>query len=192
MTLENSLEALAGALQAHAGALEKLAAAMAVRGAANAERFDRSDRSPAERERDEVRGTAQEWEPGGCAAVALDGIPCKPGEDPLDPPFEAPVKTPKKAAPADSESAPVAEQAAAGKISEEKPAPVAKKAEPEKKSAPLTLESARSLASSVLKTKGADTLRGLLDAVGVKKLSALTSEQIQLFCANAEQALSEA
>ena len=178
MSLESSITALAGALQAHAGAIEKLAAALAVRQAANAERF-----APA------ARG---DWEPGGCAAVAMDGIPCKPGEDSFDPPFEAPAKAAKKAAPADSESAPVAEQAAAGKISEEKPAPVEKKAEPEKKSAPLTLESARSLASSVLKTKGADTLRGLLDAVGVKKLSALTSEQIQLFCANAEQALSEA
>lgn len=182
MSLERSIESLAGAINAHAGALEKLAAALAVRQAANAERFDPA--APA--------AARSDWEPGGCAAVAMDGIPCKPGEDPFDPPFEAPAKAAKKAAPAASESAPVAEQAAAGKISEEKPAPVAKKTEPEKKSAPLTLESARSLASSVLKTKGADTLRSLLDAVGVKKLSALTSEQIQLFCANAEQALSEA
>lgn len=175
MSLESSIEALAGALQAHAGALEKLAAAMAVRGAANAERFDRSDRSPAERERDEVRGTAQEWEPGGCAAVALDGIPCKPGEDPFDPQFEAPAKaaeTPQKAEP-------VAEQAAAGKISEEKP-----KA--------FSLADARSKATALLKNRGADALRGLLDSVGVKKLSALTAEQIQVFCANADKALKEA
>lgn len=179
MSLESSIESLAGALQAHAGALEKLAAAMAVRGAANAERFDRSDRSPAERERDEVRGTAQEWEPGGCAAVAMDGIPCKPGEDPFDPPFEAPAKaaeTPQKAEP---ETAPVAEQAAAGKISEEKP-----KA--------FSLADARSKATALLKNRGADALRGLLDSVGVKKLSALTAEQIQVFCANADKALKEA
>lgn len=180
MSLERSIESLAGAINAHAGALEKLAAAMAVRGAANSERFDPVDRSPAE------------WEAGGCEDVGKDRIPVKPGEDPSDPPFEAPAKAGKKAAPADSESASVAERAAAGKISEEKPAPVEKKTEPEKKSAPLTLESARSLASSVLKTKGADTLRGLLAAVGVKKLSALTSEQIQLFCANADKALKEA
>lgn len=179
MSLESSIESLAGALQAHAGALEKLAAALAVRGAANAERFDRSDRSPAERERDEVRGTAQEWEPGGCAAVALDGIPCKPGEDPFDPLFEAPAKaaeTPQKAEP---ETAPVAEQAAAGKISEEKP-----KA--------FSLADARSKATALLKNRGADALRGLLDSVGVKKLSALTAEQIQVFCANADKALKEA
>lgn len=179
MSLESSIESLAGALQAHAGALEKLAAAMAVRGAANAERFDRSDRSPAERERDEVRGTAQEWEPGGCAAVALDGIPCKPGEDPFDPPFEAPAKaaeTPQKAEP---ETAPVAEQAAAGKISEEKPEA-------------FSLADARSKATALLKNRGADALRGLLDSVGVKKLSALTAEQIQVFCANADKALKEA
>lgn len=179
MSLENSLEALAGALQAHAGALEKLAAALAVRGAANAERFDRSDRSPAERERDEVRGTAQEWEPGGCAAVALDGIPCKPGEAPFDPPFEAPAKaaeTPQKAEP---ETAPVAEQATAGKISEEKPEV-------------FSLADARSKATALLKNRGADALRGLLDSVGVKKLSALTAEQIQVFCANADKALQEA
>lgn len=179
MSLESSIESLAGALQAHAGALEKLAAAMAVRGAANAERFDRSDRSPAERERDEVRGTAQEWEPGGCAAVALDGVPCKPGEDPFDSPFEAPAKaaeTPQKAEP---ETAPVAEQAAAGKISEEKP-----KA--------FSLADARSKATALLKNRGADALRGLLDSVGVKKLSALTAEQIQVFCANADKALQEA
>lgn len=179
MSLESSIESLAGALQAHAVALEKLAAALAVRGAANAERFDRSDRSPAERERDEVRGTAQEWEPGGCAAVAMDGIPCKPGEDPSDPPFEAPAKaaeTPQKAEP---ETAPVAEQAAAGKISEEKP-----KA--------FSLADARSKATALLKNRGADALRGLLDQVGVKKLSALTAAQIQVFCANADKALKEA
>ncbi len=179
MSLESSIESLAGALQAHAGALEKLAAAMAIRGAANAERFDRSDRSPAERERDEVRGTAQELEPGGCAAVALDGIPCKPGEDPFDPPVEAPAKaaeTPQKAEP---ETAPVAEQAAAGKISEEKPQA-------------FSLADARSKATALLKNRGADALRGLLDSVGVKKLSALTAEQIQIFCANADKALQEA
>ena len=179
MTLENSLEALAGALQAHARALEKLAAALAVRGAANAERFDRSDRSPAERERDEVRGTAQEWEPGGCAAVAMDGIPCKPGEDPFDPPFEAPAKAAETLQKAKHESAPVAEQAAVGKISEEKP-----KA--------FSLADARSKATALLKNRGADALRGLLDAVGVKKLSALTAAQIQVFCANADKALKEA
>lgn len=179
MSLENSLEALAGALQAHAGALEKLAAALAVRGAANAERFDRSDRSPAERERDEVRGTAQDWEAGGCEDVEKDGIPVKPGEGPSDPPFEAPAKaaeTPQKAEP---ETAPVAEQAAAGKISEEKP-----KA--------FSLADARSKATALLKNRGADALRGLLDSVGVKKLSALTAEQIQVFCANADKALQEA
>lgn len=179
MSLESSIEALAGALQAHAGALEKLAAALAVRGAANAERFDRSDRSPAERERDEGRGTAQEWEPGGCAAVALDGIPCKPGEDPSDPPFEASAKaaeTPQKAEP---ETAPVAEQAAAGKKSEETPQA-------------FSLADARSKATALLKNHGADALRGLLDSVGVKKLSALTAEQIQVFCANADKALQEA
>lgn len=165
MSLESSVTALAGALQAHAGAIEKLAAALAVRQAANAERF-----APA------ARG---DWEPGGCAAVAMDGIPCKPGEDPFDPPFEAPVKTPKKAAPAASESAPVAKQAAAGKISEEKP-----KA--------FSLADARSKATALLKNRGADALRGLLDSVGVKKLSALTAEQIQVFCANADKALQEA
>lgn len=182
MSLESSIESLAGALRAHAGALEKLAAAMAVRGAANAERFDRSDRSdrsPAERERDEVRGTAQDWEAGGCEDVEKDGIPVKPGEDPSDSPFEAPAKaaeTPQKAEP---ETAPVAEQAAAGKISEEKP-----KA--------FSLADARSKATALLKNRGADALRGLLDSVGVKKLSALTAEQIQVFCANADKALQEA
>lgn len=179
MSLESSIESLAGALQAHAGALEKLAAALAVRQAANAERFDRSDRSPAERERDEVRGTAQDWEAGGCEDVEKDGLPVKPGEDPSDPPFEAPAKaaeTPQKAEP---ETAPVAEQAAAGKISEEKP-----KA--------FSLADARSKATALLKNRGADALRGLLDSVGVKKLSALTAEQIQVFCANADKALKEA
>lgn len=179
MSLESSLEALAGALQAHAGALEKLAAAMAVRGAANAERFDRSDRSTAERERDEVRGTAQDWEAGGCEDVEKDGIPVKPGEDPSDPPFEAPAKaaeTPQKAEP---ETAPVAEQAAAGKISEEKPQA-------------FSLADARSKATALLKNRGADALRGLLDSVGVKKLSALTEQQVQIFCANADKALKEA
>lgn len=179
MSLESSIESLAGAINAHAGALEKLAAALAVRGAANAERFDRSDRSPAERERDEVRGTAQEWEPGGCAAVALDGIPCKPGEDPFDPPFEAPAKAAETLQKAEPETAPVAEQAAAGKISEEKPQA-------------FSLADARSKATALLKNRGADALRGLLDSVGVKKLSALTAEQIQVFCANADKALQEA
>lgn len=179
MTLENSLEALAGALQAHAGALEKLAAAMAVRGAANAERFDRSDRSPAERERDEVRGTAQEWEAGGCEDVEKDGIPVKPGKDPSDPPFEAPAKAAETLQKAEPETAPVAEQAAAGKISEEKPQA-------------FSLADARSKATALLKNRGADALRGLLDSVGVKKLSALTAEQIQVFCANADKALQEA
>ena len=169
MSLESSIESLAGALQAHAGALEKLAAALAVRQAANAERF--APDAPAA-----ARG---DWEPGGCAAVALDGIPCKPGEDPLDPPFEAPAKaaeTPQKAEP---ETAPVAEQAAAGKISEEKPQA-------------FSLADARSKATALLKNRGADALRGLLDSVGVKKLSALTAEQIQVFCANADKALQEA
>lgn len=179
MSLESSIESLAGAINAHAGALEKLAAALAVRGAANAERFDRSDRSPAERERDEVRGTAQEWEPGGCAAVALDGIPCKPGEDPFDPPFEAPAKAAETLQKAEPETAPVAEQAAAGKISEEKPQA-------------FSLADARSKATALLKNRGADALRGLLDSVGVKKLSTLTAEQIQVFCANADKALQEA
>lgn len=179
MSLESSIESLAGALQAHAGALEKLAAAMAIRGAANAERFDRSDRSPAERERDEVRGTAQEWEPGGCEDVEKDGIPVKPGEDPSGPPFEAPAKAAETLQKAKHESAPVAEQAAAGKISEEKP-----KA--------FSLADARSKATALLKNRGADALRGLLDSVGVKKLSALTAEQIQVFCANADKALKEA
>lgn len=169
MSLERSIESLAGAINAHAGALEKLAAALAVRQAANAERF--APAAPAA-----ARG---DWEPGGCAAVALDGIPCKPGEDPFDPPFEAPAKaaeTPQKAEP---ETAPVAEQAAAGKISEEKP-----KA--------FSLADARSKAIALLKNRGADALRGLLDSVGVKKLSALTAEQIQVFCANADKALQEA
>lgn len=179
MSLESSIEALAGALQAHAGALEKLAAALAVRGAANAERFDRSDRSPAERERDEVRGTAQDWEAGGCEDVEKDGIPVKPGEDPSDPPFEAPAKAAETLQKAKHESAPVAEQAAAGKISEEKPKP-------------FSLADARSKATALLKNRGADALRGLLDSVGVKKLSALTAEQIQVFCANADKALKEA
>lgn len=169
MSLERSIESLAGAINAHAGALEKLAATLAVRQAANAERFDPA--APAA-----ARG---DWEPGGCAAVAMDGIPCKPGEDHFDPPFEAPAKaaeTPQKAEP---ETAPVAEQAAAGKISEEKP-----KA--------FSLVDARSKATALLKNRGADALRGLLDSVGVKKLSALTAEQIQVFCANADKALQEA
>lgn len=170
MSLESSLEALAGALQAHAGALEKLAAALAVRGAANAERFDRSDRSPAERERDEA---------GGCEDVEKDGIPVKPGEDPSDPPFEAPAKAAETLQKAKHESAPVAEQAAAGKISEEKPQA-------------FSLADARSKATALLKNRGADALRGLLDSVGVKKLSALTAEQVQIFCANADKALKEA
>jgi hypothetical protein len=169
MSLESSIESLAGALQAHAGALEKLAAALAVRGAANAERF--APDTPAT-----ARG---DWEPGGCAAVALDGIPCKPGEDPSDPPFEAPAKAAETLQKAKHESAPVAEQAAAGKISEEKP-----KA--------FSLADARSKATALLKNRGADALRGLLDSVGVKKLSALTAEQIQVFCANADKALKEA
>lgn len=171
MSLESSIESLAGALQAHAGALEKLAAALAVRQAANAERFAPDAPAPAA-----ARG---DWEPGGCAAVALDGIPCKPGEDPFDPPFEAPAKaaeTPQKAEP---ETAPAAEQAAAGKISEEKPEA-------------FSLADARSKATALLKNRGADALRGLLDSVGVKKLSALTAEQIQVFCANADKALQEA
>ena len=179
MSLESSIEALAGALQAHAGALEKLAAALAVRGAANAEHFDRSDRSPAERERDEVRGTAQDWEAGGCEDVEKDGIPVKPGEDPSDPPFEAPAKAAETLQKAKHESAPVAEQAAAGKISEEKPQA-------------FSLADARSKATALLKNRGADALRGLLDSVGVKKLSALTAAQIQVFCANADKALQEA
>ena len=179
MSLESSLEALAGALQAHAGALEKLAAAMAVRGAANAERFDRSDRLPAERERDDVRGTAQDWEAGGCEDVEKDGIPVKPGEDPSNPPFEAPAKAAETLQKAKHESAPVAEQAAAGKISEEKPQA-------------FSLADARSKATALLKNRGADALRGLLDSVGVKNLSALTAEQVQIFCANADKALKEA
>lgn len=169
MSLESSIESLAGALQAHAGALEKLAAALAVRQAANAERF--APDAPAT-----ARG---DWEPGGCEAVEKDGIPVKPGEDPSDLPFEAPAEgaeTPQKAEP---ETAPVAEQAAAGKISEEKP-----KA--------FSLADARSKATALLKNRGADALRGLLDSVGVKKLSALTAEQIQVFCANADKALQEA
>lgn len=179
MIFESSIEALAGALQAHAGALEKLAAAMAVRGAANAERFDPSDRSPAERERDEVRGTTQEWEAGGCEDVEKDGIPVKPGEDPSGPPFEAPAKAAETLQKAKHESAPVAEQAAAGKISEEKPQA-------------FSLADARSKATALLKNRGADALRGLLDSVGVKKLSALTAQQVQVFCANADKALKEA
>lgn len=179
MSLESSIESLAGALQAHAGALEKLAAALAVRGAANAERFDPSDRSPAERERDEVRGTAQAWEAGGCEDVEKDGIPVKPGEDPSDPSFEASAKAAETPQKAKHESAPVAEQAAAGKISEEKPQA-------------FSLADARSKATALLKNRGADALRGLLDSVGVKKLSALTAEQIQVFCANADKALQEA
>ena len=179
MSIESSIEALAGALQAHAGALEKLAAAMAVRGAANAERFDRSDRSPVERERDEVRGTAQEWEAGGCEDVEKDGIPVKPGEDPSDPPFEAPAKAAETLQKAKHESAPVAEQAAAGKISEET-------------AQAFSLADARRKATALLKNRGADALRGLLDSVGVKKLSALTAEQVQIFCANADKALKEA
>lgn len=179
MSLESSIESLAGAINAHAGALEKLAAALAVRGAANAERFDRSDRSPAERERDEVRGTAQDWEAGGCEDVEKDGIPCKPGEDPFDLPFEAPAKAAETLQKAEPETAPVAEQAAAGKISEEKPQA-------------FSLADARSKATALLKNRGADALRGLLDLVGVKKLSALTAEQIQIFCANADKALREA
>lgn len=179
MTLETSLEALAGALKAHAVAIEKLAAAMAVRGAANSERFDRSDRSPAERERDEVRGTVQACEAGGCEDVEKDGIPVKPGEDPSDPPFEAPAKAAETLQKAKHESAPVAEQAAAGKISEEKPQV-------------FSLADARNKATALLKNRGADALRGLLDSVGVKKLSALTEQQVQVFCANADKALKEA
>lgn len=169
MSLERSIESLAGAINAHAGALEKLAAALAVRQAANAERFALN--APAA-----ARG---DWEPGGCEDVEKDGIPVKPGEDPSDPPFEAPVKAAETLQKAEPETAPVAEQAAAGKISEEKP-----KA--------FSLADARSKATALLKNRGADALRGLLDAVGVKKLSALTAEQIQVFCANADKALKEA
>lgn len=154
MSLESSIESLAGALQAHAGALEKLAAALAVRGAANAERF--APDAPAA-----ARG---DWEPG---------------EDPSDPPFEAPAKAAETLQKAEPETAPVAEQAAAGKISEEKPQA-------------FSLADARSKATALLKNRGADALRGLLDSVGVKKLSALTAEQIQVFCANADKALQEA
>lgn len=169
MSLESSIESLAGALQAHAGALEKLAAALAVRQAANAERF--APDAPAA-----ARG---DWEAGGCEDVEKDGIPVKPGEDPSGPPFEAPAKAAETLQKAKHESAPVAEQAAAGKISEEKP-----KA--------FSLADARSKATALLKNRGADALRGLLDSVGVKKLSALTAEQIQVFCANADKALQEA
>lgn len=169
MSLESSIESLAGAINAHAGALEKLAAALAVRQAANAERF--APDAPAA-----ARG---DWEPGGCEDVEKDGIPVKPGEDPSDPPFEAPAKAAETLQKAEPETAPVAEQAAAGKISEEKP-----KA--------FSLADARSKATALLKNRGADALRGLLDSVGVKKLSALTAEQIQVFCANADKALQEA
>lgn len=169
MSLESSITALAGALQAHAGAIEKLAAALAVRQAANAERFVPA--APAA-----ARG---DWEPGGCAAVAMDGIPCKPDEDPFDPPFEAPAKAAETPQKAESKTAPVAEQAAAGKKPEETPQA-------------FSLADARSKATALLKNRGADALRGLLDSVGVKKLSALTAEQIQVFCANADKALQEA
>lgn len=164
MSLENSIESLAKALQAHAGAIEKLAAALAVRGAANAECF-----APA------ARG---DWEAGGCEAVEK-GIPVTPGEDPNDLPFEAPAKAAEKPQKAEDKPVPVAEQAAAEKAPAEKPRA-------------FSLEDARGKATSVLKSKGADTLRALLAEVGVKKLSALSAEQIQTFCANADKALLEA
>lgn len=225
MSLETSIEVLAGALSAHAEALKTLAAAIqAAPTAANCERFEAkrlaAAKNAAEKEAEalttetpkkaqnkaakaakpqndkdapakeesapESQKTAaapieavKDWEAGGGADIEK-GIPVKPGEDPFNPPFED-SEAAKDLPTAKKETAPVAERAESSKKSEEKTE------QPQR-----TLESARQVASSILKKKGADKLRSLLDEVGVKKLSALNAEQINAFCANAEKALAEA
>lgn len=192
MSLESSLESLALALGKHASAMQSLADAIkATPLAANSEDFAKDPaatktalKTAAKAAAPKAEELAGNWEPGGGAEIEK-GIPLKPGEDPFNPPFEEVSETAKDLPAEKSESASVAERAEISKKSEEKP-----EAKPE---APQrTLENARQIASSVLKKKGADKLRSLLDAVGVKKLSALNAEQINAFCANAEKALAEA
>lgn len=200
MSLESSLEALAKALGQHAAAMSALADAInAAPMAANSERF-KSDSAALEREAEtltpksapaakaapkkaapaaKAEELAGNWEPGGGAEIEK-GIPLKPNEDPADPPFED-FKPEKDLPKDDAKPDPVAERAEISKKVEESPE------RPQR-----TLESARQIASSILKKKGADKLRSLLDEVGVKKLSALNAEQINAFCANAEKALAEA
>ena len=202
MSIETSIETLASALTTHAAAIRELAAAIkAGRAAANAEHFsmpveaapeataDQSAAAPVEAVADQrTADQTKEPEPVPEASAAdpleaeiPNAIKVKADEDPEDPPFEVDRKEAPKQKKAARESEPVAERGAAGKISEKKP-----------EAPKLTLENARQVASSVLKTKGADTLRSLLDAVGVKKLSALNADQISAFCANAAKALEEA
>ncbi len=199
MSLESSLEALAKALGQHAAAMAALADAInAAPLAANSERF-KADSAALEREAETLTPksapaakaapkkaapaakaeAARDWEAGGGAEIEK-GIPLKPNEDPADPPFED-FKPEKDLPKDDAKPDPVAERAEISKKVEESPE------RPQR-----TLESARQIASSILKKKGADKLRSLLDEVGVKKLSALNAEQINAFCANAEKALAEA
>lgn len=198
MSLESSLESLAGALKTHAEAMQALAAAIkAAPAAANAESFESAAKAvpavkaaapaakPAAPTAKPMAPAAKaeavkEWEAGGGADIE-EAIPVAPGEDPQEPPFDEEKAEPKALQKAKSASDPVAERA-----------PEAKKVAKEPEAPKVTLESARKIASAILKSKGADVLRGLLDDVGVKKLSALDASQIAAFCANASKALEEA
>lgn len=191
MSLESSLESLAGALKTHAEAMQALAAAIkAAPAAANAERFESTGKAvpaakPAAPTAKPVAPAAKaeagkDWEAGGGADIE-EAIPVAPGEDPQEPPFDEEKAEPKALQKAKSASDPVAERA-----------PEPKKVAKEPEAPKVTLESARKIASAILKAKGADVLRGLLDDVGVKKLSALDASQIAAFCANASKALEEA
>ncbi len=184
MSLESSLESLAGALKMHAEAMQALAAAIkAAPAAANAERFEtKAPAAPAAKPAAPAAKAeaVKDWEAGGGADIE-EAIPVQPGEDPQEPPFDGEKAETKALQKAKSASDPVAERA-----------PEAKKVAKEPEAPKVTLESARKIASAILKSKGADVLRGLLDDVGVKKLSALDASQIAAFCANASKALEEA
>ncbi len=192
MSLESSLESLAGALKTHAEAMQALAAAIkAAPAAANAERFESAAKAatptakPAAPTAKPAAPAAKaeagkDWEAGGGADIE-EAIPVAPGEDPQEPPFDEEKAEPKALQKAKSAPDSVAERA-----------PEAKKVTKEPEAPKVTLESARKIASAILKAKGADVLRGLLDDVGVKKLSALDASQIAAFCANASKALEEA
>ncbi len=186
MSLESSLESLASALKTHAEAMQALAAAIkATPAAANAESFESTGKAVpvAKAAAPTAKPTAEagkDWEAGGGADIE-EAIPVAPGEDPQEPPFDEEKAEPKALQKAKSAPDSVAERA-----------PEAKKVTKEPEAPKVTLESARKIASAILKAKGADVLRGLLDDVGVKKLSALDASQIAAFCANASKALEEA
>lgn len=220
MSLETSIEVLAGALSAHAEALKTLAAAIqAAPTAANCERFEAKRLAAAKNAAEKEAEALTTQTPKKAQNKAANASKPQDGKD----------------APAKEESAPECEETAAAPIEAVKDweagggaaieegiplKPGEDPNEPPFEAAPeerhletkndqevtpeaergaeaekaWQAEDARRLAIHLLKKvpNGETLLRGLLEDIGVKKLKALNAAQINEFCENASKFAAEA